>query len=101
MFDGEPQAGAVAAQVEVGVAPGVQLGGAAQGLAGAEVGGALAGMVDEEHGAGEVPLELAQGGEHGGDLGGHVLVDAMQAHEGVEHEERGAQGRRRWRAGAA
>ena len=29
VFDGEPEAGAVAAQIEVGVAPGMQLGGAA------------------------------------------------------------------------
>ena len=48
--------------------------------------------MDEQNGAGVVPLELAEGGEHGGDVGRHILVDAMQAHEGIEHEERGAQG---------
>ncbi len=37
-------------------------------------------------------LEVAQVGEHGGDVGSRVLVDAMQPHEGIEHEERGAQG---------
>jgi hypothetical protein len=73
MLDGEAQAGALAAQVEVGVTPGVQLGGAAEGLAGAEVGGALAGMVDEEDGAVEVALEVARIGEQGGDLGGGVF----------------------------
>jgi len=56
------------------------------------VGGALAGMVDEEDGAVELTLEVAQIGEQGGDLGGGIFVEAMQAHEGIEAEERGAQG---------
>jgi hypothetical protein len=79
MLDGEAQAGALAAQVEVGVTPGVQL-------------GALAGMVDEEDGAVEVALEVARIGEQGGDLGGGIFIEAMQAHKGIEDEERGAQG---------
>ena len=39
---------AVAAEVEVGIAPGMELGGAAQGLTGADVAGALLGVVDDE-----------------------------------------------------
>ena len=73
----------------------MQFGGAAQGLSGAGVGGALAGVVHEQDGGVELALELAQIGEHRRDLGGGVLVDAMQAHEGIEHEQRGPQGRDR------
>jgi hypothetical protein len=58
-LDGEAQAGALAAQVEVGVAPGVQLGGAVHRLARAKMRGALAGVVEEEDGAVEVALEPA------------------------------------------
>ena len=52
MLDGEGDLAdrgiAVAAEVEVGIAPGMELGGAAQGLAGADVAGALLGVVDDE-----------------------------------------------------
>jgi hypothetical protein len=47
---------------------------------------ALAGVVDEEHGGVEVALEVAQVGEHRRDLGRRVLIDAVQADEGIEHE---------------
>ena len=60
---------------------GVQLRGAAQGLAGAGV-AALARVVDERDGADVGALELAQVGEQRGDLG--VLVDPMQPDEFVE-----------------
>ena len=95
MFDGQAERVAAAAQVEVGVAPGVELGGAAQGLAGPGVRGALAGVVHEEHGGVEVALEVAQVGEHRGDLGRGVLVDAVQADEGIEHEQRRPEARDR------
>ena len=78
---------AVAAQIEVGVAPGVELGGAAQGLAGADVAGALPGVMDDEHGDAVAALQLAQVGEQRRDLAAGVLVDAMQAHEGIEDEQ--------------
>ncbi len=50
MFDGEGELVGVAAQVEVGVAPGMELGRAAQRLAGSQAAGALAGVVDQEDG---------------------------------------------------
>ena len=50
VLDGEREVIAVAAQVEIGVAPGMELGGAAQGLSGAGVGGAFPGMMDDEDG---------------------------------------------------
>ena len=49
-------------------------------------------MMHEEDGGVEVALEVAQIGEHRGDLRGGVHVDAVQAHEGIEHEQRGPQG---------
>src|SRR5271166_6297501 len=51
---------AVAAEVEVGIAPGMELGGASQGLTGADVAGALLGVVDDDDGDGVAALQLAQ-----------------------------------------
>ena len=59
MLDGQRQRLAVTAQIEVAVAPGVELGGAAQGLAGAEAGAALPGVVHDEHGDAVAALQLA------------------------------------------
>ncbi len=89
MLDGQRQLLAVAPQIEVAVAPGVELGGAAQGLAGAEAGAALPGVVHDEHGDAVPALQLAQPGEQGGDLAAGVLVDAVQPHEGIEDEQTG------------
>ena len=50
-------------------------------------GAALAGVVDEHHGGREAALQMAQEGEDGGDVGDGILVDAMQAHQGVEDEQ--------------
>ena len=55
-------------------------------LAGAR-GGTLAGVVHEHDGGVELSLQVAQEAEDGGDLGDGVLVDAMQAHQGVEDEQ--------------
>ncbi len=46
VLDGEGQVVALAAEVEMGVAPGVKLGGAAQRLAGVDAAPALLGVVD-------------------------------------------------------
>ena len=87
VLDGQGEVIAIAAQVEVGVAPGVELGGAAQGLAGSHAAGAVLGVVDDDHGHAESSLQLAQIGEQRRYLAAGVLVDAMQAHEGIEHEQ--------------
>ena len=87
MLDDELERRAPAREIEVRVAPGVKLGGAAQGLAAAGGGGALLGVVDEEDGEVVETVELAQEGEQGGDVAGGVLVDAVQSHERVEHQE--------------
>jgi hypothetical protein len=68
MLDGEGEVIAVAAQIEVGIAPGVELGRATQGLSGAGVAGGFPGMMDNQHGNAMAALELAQIGEQRGDL---------------------------------
>ena len=60
MLDGQGQFLAVATQLEIAVAPGVELGGAAQGLAGADDSPALLGVMDDEHDDTVSPLQLAQ-----------------------------------------
>jgi hypothetical protein len=44
----------------------------------------------DEDGEREATLEVAQAREQRRDLGADILVDAMQAHEGVEDEQRRA-----------
>ena len=63
---------------------GMELGGASQGLAGADVAGALLGVVDDDDGDGVAALQLAQIGEQRHHFAAGVLIDAMQAHEGIE-----------------
>lgn len=53
--------------------------------------------MDDDDGDGERALELAEVAEQGGDLAGVVLVDTVQAHEGIEDQE----ARRVGRDGAA
>ena len=74
------------AQVQIRIAPGMQLATSAQGLS-RPGRTAFASVVDEHHGGCEASLELAQEAEDGGDLGDGVLVDAMQAHQGVEDQQ--------------
>ena len=76
------------AQVQIGVAPGVQLAASTQGLA-RPGGAALSCVVDQQHGGLEAALDIAQKAEDGGDLGDGVLVDAVQADQGVEDHEAG------------
>ena len=89
MLGGEGQLGALAAQVEVGVAPAVEFAGAAQGLARAGGVGVLAGVMNQEHGQLELALQLAQEGQEASDLGGVVLIDAVQTDQGIEDEQAG------------
>ena len=90
VLDGEDEGVIAAAQVEVGVAPGVEVTRAAQALAGLRAGGAvLAGVVDDDDGDVAFALQLAEVGEQRGDLAGVVLVDAVQPDERVEQEQSG------------
>jgi hypothetical protein len=65
----------------------MELGGASQGLTGADVAGALLGVVDDDDGDGVAALQLAQIGEQRRHFAAGVLIDAMQAHEGIEDEQ--------------
>src|SRR5262249_57674816 len=76
----------VAAEVEIRVAPGVELGGPAQSLAAADSTGAFLGMVDDDDGEIVSPLQFTQPSEERRNLARGVFVDAMQTHEGIEHE---------------
>src|SRR5689334_4061589 len=87
VLDRESEGISFAAEIEVAVAPGVELGSTAQRLAGTNVAGTLLGMVDDEHGKGVAALQLAQIGKQRGDLAAGVLVDAVQAHEGIEDQK--------------
>src|SRR5580658_10493758 len=87
MLDGERQGALLSAQIEVGITPGVEIAGAAKILACLPAAAILACVVDDEDGEIEVALQGTQVAEHGGDLSGVVLVDAVQAHEGIEDEQ--------------
>ena len=82
----------------------MELARAAERLAGAHGAGTFPVMVDDDDGEAVATLQLAQECEERGHLAADVLVDAMQADEGVEDEEprpawrwsrRGGPGRRR------
>ena len=87
MLDRQREIIAVAAQVEVGIAPGVELRGAAQRLTGADAATALLGVMDDEHGNVMLALQLAQVGEQRGDLAAGVFVDAVETYERIEDEQ--------------
>ena len=88
MFDGERDAiVGVAAEVEVGISPGVEFGRSAQGLTGSDGSGALPGMVDDGDGCGMASLQFAQEGEQRCHVAADVLVDAMQAHKRIKDQE--------------
>src|SRR6266545_96354 len=87
VLDCEGEIVAVASEIEVGVAPGVELRGAAQGLAGAGAAAALLRVMHECDGDAVAPLQFAQVGEDRGDLAGGVLVDPVEPNEGVEDKE--------------
>jgi hypothetical protein len=75
------------AQIEIGIAPGVELGRAAQRLTGTDAAGALLGVMNDQHGDGVAPLQFPQIGEQRCHFTTGVLIDAMQAHKGIEDEE--------------
>src|SRR5450755_4501388 len=87
MFDGQGERVGGAAQVEVGVAPGVEFGGAAQGLSGAQAAGGFLGVMDDEDRQRVAALEFTQVSQQGCDLAAGILVDAMQPYEGIEDQE--------------
>ncbi len=87
VFDGEREFAARATQIQVRIAPGVELGGAAQRLAVAHAAGGFAGVMHHEHGELVLSLQGAQVREQRGDFAAGVFVDAVQAHGRIEHQE--------------
>ena len=65
----------------------MELGRAAERLAGAHAAAALPGVMDDEHGCAMPALQLAQEGQQRGDLAAGVLVDAMEANERIEDQQ--------------
>jgi len=59
VLDGEREMFVASAKVEVGIAPGVELGAAAKGLTGAKMARGLSGVVDEDDGELELTLKLS------------------------------------------
>lgn len=99
MLDGDDELVSPAPHVERGIGPCVEVPRAAQALASPGGGRVLSGVVDDEHGDVVRALHLTQEGEHGAHLGRAVLIDAVQAHERVEHEQSWAErGERRVQA---
>ena len=76
-------------QVEIRIAPGVKIGATSESKTGF-VGGVLASVVDEDDGHAESSGEFPQDREHGGDLGGVILVDALKSDVGVQDEKLGS-----------
>jgi hypothetical protein len=58
-------------------------------LAGTDAAGALLGVMNDQDGDGVAALQFPQIGERRRDFAAGVLIDAMQAHKGIENEETG------------
>jgi len=82
VLDRESEIIAIASQAEIRLESPQELGGSTQGLA-----GALLRVVDDDDGDAVAALQLAQIGEQRRDLAAGVLVDVMQAYEGIEHRQ--------------
>jgi hypothetical protein len=93
MLDAERQMpGRRAAQVQVRVAPGVELRGAAKRLPRAGVAGGFLCVMHEEHGEAVPTLQFPQIREERCDLAARVLIDPVQTHEGIEDQQARLQG---------
>ena len=65
----------------------MEFAGTAQGLAWPAGVGVLAGVMDQEDGQSELALQFPKIREQGGDLGGIILIDAVQPDQRVEDQE--------------
>jgi hypothetical protein len=91
MLAGQDEVAASSTQVEIRITPGVKVGATPEGETWF-VGGVLASVVDEYDGKAESSGEFAQGGEHGRDLGGVILVDALKPDVRVQDKKLGSVG---------
>src|SRR6266404_8354848 len=81
VFDGEREVGTVPTQVQVRVAPRMELGRSAQRLPSAQAAAAFFGMMHEEDCEIVASLQFSQIGQERRDLAAGVLVDPVQPHE--------------------
>jgi len=88
VFDGQADVCVCFLEIEVGVAPGVEVGGPPQCLSG-DGSVALAGVVYQKHGQVEASLKGAQVGQERRDLGCGVLIESVEPDEGVEYKQSG------------
>ena len=86
MFDAQAEVLLFFAQIQVGIAPGMQVGAASQCLSGA-LGGGFAGVMDDSHCGMEAPLQVSQRIEDGGDFSGDVFIDAVQSGQRVQDQQ--------------
>ena len=87
MFDAQDEVILVFAQIQVGVAPGVQVGAAAQCLSGALCVGGFAGVMDQSHCGMKASLQDSQRMQDGGDFCGDVFIDAVQSGQRVQDQQ--------------
>ena len=87
MFGAQDEVILVFAQIQVGVAPGVQVGAAAQCQAGALCVGGFAGVMDQSHCGMKAPLQDSQRMQDGGDFCGDVFIDAVQSGQRVQDQQ--------------
>lgn len=87
VFDRDGEVIAEAADVESAVGPGVEVTGATERLAGVSTEAAFLGVMDDDDGDVVLALHLAEEREESGDITGAILVDAVQADEGIEEED--------------
>ena len=79
VLDGEREMIGLSLDVEVGIAPSMKLGAAAQCLPSAEVVGSFSSVVDDNNGEMKQTLELTEVSQNGGDIGRSVFVDTVEA----------------------
>ena len=88
MFAGQEEIVASTAQVEIGIAPGMEVGATSERETGV-VSRALACVVDEDDGEMESPREFAQSPENGRNLGGIIFVDGLKTDIWVQNQKLG------------
>ena len=78
VLDGEREMIGLSLDVEVGIAPSMKLGAAAQCLPSAEVVGSFSSVVDDNNGEMKQTLELTEVSQNGGDIGRSVFVSVYR-----------------------
>jgi len=91
MFDGEREVGTVPTQVQVRVAPRMELGRSAQRLPRAQAAAAFFGMMHEEDCEIVASLQFSQIGQERCNFAAGVFVDPVQTDEGIQDQQTGSE----------